>query len=253
MSAILVVDDEEAIINTLHDLFVSQHRFQGAGTVEEALGYLETEPFDVVLTDISLPDRSGVELLGLVRQTQPNTPVIIISGIDDVGYARGLLQMGAFGYLSKPFQLDEVTGTVARAIESRRLDSGYYYSNERRYARRYQIQVEARLSGVIVFDNKEGDEDEQMLMVAGYTQDISESGLGIVVPEGGVCEQTILGATFHVVLGLTTDALSIEAVAVRYEHLEGEKGCLIGAHITNMSGRDRVLLLKYLYTLGRNK
>ncbi|MBC7912393.1 MAG: response regulator [Pyrinomonadaceae bacterium] len=252
MSAILVVDDEEPIRDMLRELFTPQHDLRVAATAKDALAYLETMLFDVVLTDISLPDRSGVELLGLSQQLQPHTPVIIISGINDAEYARGLLQMGAFGYLTKPFHLADVEGTVERAIESVRFSTRAVFPDNRRTAPRYQIEVEARMSSVLVFNKKpdDDDEEEEMLMVAGYTHDISESGLGIIVPEGSLEEDVVLGSTFHVVLGLSMGSLSIEATAVRYQSLTPEKGCLIGARITNMSGRDRVLFLQYLHMLG---
>lgn len=249
MSAILVVDDEEAIRSVLRDLLSPYHKFQATRTVHEAKNLMETIAFNVVLADISLPDGSGVELLGLVRQLQPNTPVIIISGIDDAEYSRGLMDMGAFAYLTKPFHLNEVLGAVERAIESRRFSTD---PDDRRIAPRYLAQVEARLSIVLVFDHVEDDDKEDgFLMVAGYTQDISETGLGIVVPEGSLEEQTLIGSTFHIVLGLDAGALDIEARAVRYE--QTEKGHLIGVQITNMNGRDRVLFLKYLYQLGNQE
>jgi CheY-like chemotaxis protein len=250
MSTILVVDDEETIRNLLRELLSPLHVCHVAKTVGEAIDFLQEMPFDVVLTDISLPDKSGLELLGLVRQFQPQTPVIVISGIDDAAYARGLLEMGAFGYLAKPFHLEEVTGTVERAIESRRFEADSQFPDERRYAQRYDLQVDVQISGVLVFEGEKGNEDD-MLMIMGYTHDISENGLGLVVPEGTVDVETVIGQAFHIVLGLDTGAVSIEALAVRYQLLEAGKGILIGAHITNMSGRDRVLFLQYLYVMNR--
>jgi hypothetical protein len=159
--------------------------------------------------------------------------------------------MGAFGYLNKPFQLDAVTAMVESAIESRRFSTP---PDERRGAPRYELQIEARMSSVLVFEQESDDDaDNEMLMVMGYTRDISESGLGLVVPEGSVDEEAVVGKTFHTVLGLNTGSLDIEARAVRCERLETEKGYLIGGHITNMSGRDRVLFLQYLYMLSRNR
>lgn len=252
MSAILIVDDDVVIREILTELLSMAHDARAAKSVAEARTYLDTMPFDLVLTDISLPDQSGIELLGIVRQIQPPVPVIIISGIDDPEYARGLLEMGAFGYLNKPFQLEEVTAMVERAIESRRFLTP---PDERRRAPRYEIQVEARMSSVLVFDHESDDDDadDEMLMVMGYTRDVSESGLGLIVPEGSVDEEAVVGKTFHIVLGLTTGSLDIEAMAVRCERLESEKGYLIGAHITNMNGRDRVLFLQYLYMVSREQ
>ncbi|HEY0545269.1 MAG TPA: response regulator [Pyrinomonadaceae bacterium] len=253
MSSILVVDDEATIRDILRELFEPQHVYHAVESVAEAMTLLQEKPFDIVLTDISLPDQSGVELLGIVRQIQPPVPVIIISGIDDSAYARGLTQMGAFGFLAKPFYLDEVVSMVERAIEGRRFSPAQDAPPHRRSSPRYEIQVEARMSSVLVFEQEQDELDDKMLMIMGYTHDISESGLGIVVPEGSLNQETVVGSTFHIVLGLATGALDIEAIAVRYQSLEAEKGYLIGAHITNMSGRDRVLFLQYLYMLSQNQ
>jgi|GEM_PF-1191798 len=250
MSTILVVDDDETIRGLLHEILSPPHACHVAKTVGEAIDFLQEMPFDVVLTDISLPDKSGLELLGLVRQFQPQTPVIVISGINDVEYSRGLLEMGAFGYLAKPFHLEEVTGSVERAIESRRFETSPEFPDERRRATRYDSQVEARVSGVLVFEQQDGAEaDDEMLMVVGYTHDLSENGLALIVPEGSLGEHRVIGETFHIVLNLPAGAVSIEAKAIRYELLEADKGCIIGVNITNMSGRDRVLFLHYLYLL----
>lgn len=117
MSAILVVDDDDAIRDTLYDLLSENHLCHVAATAERALEWLAKDVYDVVLTDISMPGLSGVELLGHVRQNQPQTPVIIISGIQNEEHARGMINLGAFDYLLKPFRLEDVEQSVARAIE----------------------------------------------------------------------------------------------------------------------------------------
>ena len=117
MAAILVVDDDATIRDTLYDLLSEDHLCHVAETAERALGWLANDVYDVVLTDISMPGLSGVELLGHVRQNQPQTPVIIISGIQDQDHARGMMRLGAFDYLLKPFKLEDVERSVARALE----------------------------------------------------------------------------------------------------------------------------------------
>lgn len=121
MAAILIVDDDETIRDTLRDLFSEEHLCHTADTAEQALVWLAEDTYDVVLTDISMPGIGGVELLGHVRQKQPHTPVIVISGIADEGHAKGLLQLGAYAYLLKPFRLEEVEERVRAAIKQRRL------------------------------------------------------------------------------------------------------------------------------------
>ena len=99
MSNILVVDDDDTIRDTLYDLLSESYACQTAETAEKALARLETDEYDVVLTDISMPGLSGLELLGHIRQKYVNTPVIIISGISDQEHAQGLIKLGAFDFL----------------------------------------------------------------------------------------------------------------------------------------------------------
>ena len=120
MSLILVVDDDETIRDTLYELLSAEYDCQTAQTAEQALARLEVESYDVVLTDISMPGLSGLELLGHVRQKYPDTPVIIISGISDQEHAQGLIRLGAFEYLLKPFRIEVVEKSVKRALDHRR-------------------------------------------------------------------------------------------------------------------------------------
>ncbi|HKR60619.1 MAG TPA: response regulator [Pyrinomonadaceae bacterium] len=120
MPRILVVDDDETIRDTLYELLSEEHDCQTAQTAEQALARLEVEEYDLVLTDISMPGLSGLELLGQVRQKYPNTPVIIVSGIADQEHAQGLLRLGAFEYMLKPFRLEVLEKSVKRALDRRR-------------------------------------------------------------------------------------------------------------------------------------
>jgi DNA-binding NtrC family response regulator len=117
MTSVLVVDDDEAIRDTLYDLLSEEYVCQTAETAEQALARLAVNPYDVVLTDISMPGLSGLELLGHVLQKYPRTPVIVISGISDQAHAQGLIKIGAFDYLLKPFRLEAVEKSVKRAVE----------------------------------------------------------------------------------------------------------------------------------------
>jgi two-component system, NtrC family, response regulator PilR len=119
MAEILVVDDDDIIRDTLCELLSQDHACQTADTAEEALTKLKSQHFDVVLTDISMPGLSGLELLNRVVQLYPGTPVIIVSGIADEEQAQNLMRQGAFDYLLKPFRLEVVEDSVRRAIEHR--------------------------------------------------------------------------------------------------------------------------------------
>ena len=119
MSRILVVDDDETTRDTLYELLTEEYDCQTAQTAEQALARLEVDSYDLVLTDISMPGLSGLELLGHVRQKYPDTPVIIISGISDEEHSQGLIRLGAFEFLLKPFRLEVVEKSVKRALDRR--------------------------------------------------------------------------------------------------------------------------------------
>lgn len=124
MAAILIVDDDDSVRDVLYDLFSEEHLVHAAATAERALSFIGEQPYDVVLTDISMPGLSGLELLGHLRQTRPGTPVIVISGIGDRTHAEGLMRLGAFDFILKPFRLEAVEQSVERALEHGRQFKG---------------------------------------------------------------------------------------------------------------------------------
>ena len=119
MPKILIVDDDDVIRDTLYELLSEEYICQTAETAERALARLEADSYDVVLTDISMPGLSGLELLGHILQKFPGTPVIMISAIGDHEHAEGLIKLGAFDFLLKPFTLEVVERSVQRALEYR--------------------------------------------------------------------------------------------------------------------------------------
>jgi DNA-binding NtrC family response regulator len=119
MSAILIVDDDDAIRETLYDLLSDRYECQTAGMAEEALQYLAIQTYDAVLTDIAMPGLTGLELLLRVQQENSGTPVILISGKGTEQDGDELIRMGAFAYVTKPFSLDQIELIVERAVEQK--------------------------------------------------------------------------------------------------------------------------------------
>ena len=125
MPKILVVDDDDTIRDTLYELLSEEYLCHTAETAEKAFVRLETDSYDVVLTDISMPGLSGLALLGHIRQKFPDTPVIMISGIGDQDHAQDLIKLGAFAFLLKPFSLEVVEESVQRAVDyNKRINEG---------------------------------------------------------------------------------------------------------------------------------
>ena len=119
MSTILIVDDDDAIRETLYDLLSDRYECQTAGMAEEALQYLAIETYDAVLTDIAMPGLTGLELLRRVQQENSGTPVILMSGKGAEQDGDALITMGAFAYVTKPFSLDQIELIVERAVEQK--------------------------------------------------------------------------------------------------------------------------------------
>jgi DNA-binding NtrC family response regulator len=120
MPTILIVDDDDAIRGTLYDLLSDKYECNTASMAEEALQYLEVEQYDAILTDIAMPGLSGVELLQRVQESHRATPVILISGKGAEQDPKALMDLGAFAYVTKPFNLEQIEDVVERAVSKER-------------------------------------------------------------------------------------------------------------------------------------
>src|SRR5690348_10209053 len=119
---ILVVDDEVEIREGLDALLSSEDfRVTLAETGQAGLDRLAQSPFDLLLLDVSLPDRNGIELLREIRARDPHLPVILITAYGSIEMARAAFKSGAQDYITKPWSNDELVTQVSLAIEGRRL------------------------------------------------------------------------------------------------------------------------------------
>src|SRR6202012_1446317 len=120
--SILVVDDESEIREGLEMLLASEgYGVSSAGTGASGLAKLEEHPFDLLLLDVSLPDRNGIDLLREIRLRDPQLSVVLITAYGSIDMARAAFKSGAMDYITKPWSNDELLAQVAQAVESRRL------------------------------------------------------------------------------------------------------------------------------------
>jgi len=116
--ALLIVDDEEMVREVLRRRFEEEGcRIFACAGAREALGLLETEPIDAILSDIRMPDMSGIEFLRVVRERSPDLPFILMTGYGDAKTASEAVNLGADAYLLKPLDMDYAAHCVERAIE----------------------------------------------------------------------------------------------------------------------------------------
>ncbi len=130
---ILVVDDEEEIRNVFADYLREQYDCSTAASANEALDRLSERPYALVISDVMMPGRNGVELLREISARYPDTAVIMVSGIDRSQRVRDALSLGAADYLIKPCELDVLLIAVERALDRRKLQ---------RTAKKYKADIE---------------------------------------------------------------------------------------------------------------
>src|SRR5689334_4006770 len=120
--SILVIDDEAEIREGLELLLSSEgYSVTSAESGESGLARLEQEPYDLLLLDVSLPGRNGLELLRDIRQRDPHLPIVLITAYGSIDMARQAFKSGAQDYITKPWSNDELLAQVALAVEGRRL------------------------------------------------------------------------------------------------------------------------------------
>lgn len=120
---VLIVDDEEGPRRAIEASLYREKNLEikTARSGEEALGYFDSEIFDLVLTDIRMPQMDGLALLGKIHERSPDTLVILITGYGTLNSAIDAIRAGAYDYLTKPFKVEELCIVVDRAIEKLRL------------------------------------------------------------------------------------------------------------------------------------
>ncbi|HET7108865.1 MAG TPA: sigma-54 dependent transcriptional regulator [Candidatus Acidoferrum sp.] len=120
--SILVIDDEAEIREGLELLLKTEgYQVIMADTGQSGLARLGEQPYDLLLLDVSLPDRNGIELLKDIRRQNPNLPIVLITAYGSIEMARAAFKSGAMDYITKPWSNDELLAQVAQAVESHRL------------------------------------------------------------------------------------------------------------------------------------
>jgi putative nucleotidyltransferase with HDIG domain len=120
VARILVVDDEKPVRTMLATALERQgYTVEQASGGREALEALELNNFNLVLTDIVMNDVNGIALLERIHALQPNLPVVMVTAVHDISIAIDSMRRGAYDYLLKPFERDQLLSTVERALSHR--------------------------------------------------------------------------------------------------------------------------------------
>lgn len=120
---ILIVDDDESICKMLKRILEARgYSCAVAGDAEAASQFINHQRVDLIISDIMMPGKSGMQLLEEIKNNHPNTATLMISGQGDMEIAESAISMGAYGYICKPFQKQQVLISVSDALRRRKLN-----------------------------------------------------------------------------------------------------------------------------------
>ena len=124
MDRILIIDDEKSILDLLSVVFKKEgYKVATALSAKAALDYINKNDFDLILTDIKLPQMSGMRILQHIKDKDPDMPVVMITAYGTIKQAVEALKMGALDYVVKPFNMEELKIIVAQGLEKRRIQA----------------------------------------------------------------------------------------------------------------------------------
>ena len=145
---ILIVDDDANLRKTLIDILeLKGFTALGAGSGQAALELYKKESFPVALVDLRLSDMPGLDVLKIIKENHPDTECIILTGFASTESAIQAINLGAYSYLQKPYDVNQLTLTIQRALE-KKAASRALSESEKRYRQLY----EGAIDGIIAID-----------------------------------------------------------------------------------------------------
>ena len=120
-ATVLVIDDRENMLKMMRDLLGEAFEVKTSSKGRQGLEMFQRSPTDLVVTDIRMPDMDGMEVLRRIKKDSPATEVVLMTAYGEVAQAVEALKAGAYDYVTKPFEPDEMILTLQKALERRRL------------------------------------------------------------------------------------------------------------------------------------
>ncbi len=245
---VLIVDDDAAIRKLLsRKLSREGYRCKEASTAEEALNRLESSPIELVILDIKMPGKSGIEVLPEIKARYPDTAVIMDTADTEISVAIQCLKQGADDYICKPFNLDEVTLSVQRALEKRRLVlelKDYHENLEQKVEEQAKKIRAAFLNAIAALANALEAKDKY---TSGHSLRVVETSVAIArnlgLPPSSV-EKIRLAGLIHDIgkIGVKEDILNKPGKLTGEEYQQVQYHCEIGEHILSPVVEDNEIL-----------
>lgn len=184
MRKILIVDDEVSVRDSLRMIFKKDYQVIMAGSAEEAIIKVKSEEPDLIFLDIIMPGKDGMQALKEIRGMHPQIPVIMLTATKTLKTAVEAMKLGAYDYITKPFDVEELKLIAQKALESRDL---------RRENRRLQGEVEERYH----FDNIIGKSKEMRDIYATIRQIAEKNSTVLIHGESGTGKELVARAIHY--------------------------------------------------------
>ncbi len=227
---VLIVDDEKAQRESLAGFLRKKgYETKSAGSGTEALEWVRTHTVDVICTDFKMPDLSGLELLKEVHSINPDIPVIIMTAYGSVENAVEAMKAGAFEYIQKPVDLDELLILVRRGIERSHL------VRENRELRK-QLEKKYSFEGIV----SQSGEMEEVLNTAARVA--ASDATVLIRGESGTGKELIARAIYHASNRRDKPFVVVNCAALPETLLESE---LFGHEKGSFTGADRQRIGKF--------
>ena len=234
-ASLLIVDDERGPAESLRMIFKSAYNIFMASGGEQALEIIHTSPIDVVTLDLRMPSMSGIEVMERIKKFDEDIEVIVVTGYSSLDTAVRGLRFGAFDYISKPFDVPQISDLVARAV-ARRRDSLRSRRMKEDFLANLSHELRTPLSAVIGYSAILSDELQDIVTPDQRTalERIQINSFELLTMVEGVL---LLNALDAGEVSVNNRPFRINDVVVRavekFRGLANEKGLLLRAELSN--------------------
>lgn len=209
LPSILVVDDEVNVLESFQGILEDDYRVLTATSGEEALKKVEKENLDIVLLDIKMPGMDGTEVLRRIRKMSENVDVIMVTAVKTMRTAIEAMKLGAYDYITKPFDVDEVIVSIKRALERRCLAREVSY-------------LRSEVAKPVKFDNIIGT-SEKMREVYEIVSEMAKNDVTVLIcGESGTGKELIARAIHFNGLRKDNPFITVDCASIPENLLESE-------------------------------
>ncbi|UCE24871.1 MAG: sigma-54-dependent Fis family transcriptional regulator [Candidatus Zixiibacteriota bacterium] len=227
MPNILVVDDKDSMRNMLTETLLEEgYRVDSASTGKKAVDLVRNKSYDLVLTDLKMPDVDGLQVLSEVKEVDSETAVILMTAFGTIEDAVAAMKLGAFDFVTKPFDTEHLCVLVNRALENRRLIA-------ENTLLRQELFANTGLGNII-------GKNEKMVEICKLMEKVAGSDASVLLQgESGTGKELFARAIHTMSLRKNKPYIAINCAAIPGELLENElfgseKGAFTGAHARKM-------------------